>query len=1074
MANNEQMKEILAKLDEGVKSLFNSEKYVEYLSTMSRFHNYSLRNTLLIHAQMPKASRVSSYVSWQKNFNRQVKKGERGIKILAPVAFNETKEFEKLDPVTKQPIIDENGNPVMETLINLRARFRTVSVFDVSQTDGDPLPELVEPLNGDVERYELFVDVLRAVSPLPIVFEDMSPNTDGYCKFGDKIAIRNNMSEVQTVSAILHEMAHAKLHDVNNIVESEKPEKPKARRFEEIEAESISFVVANHFGVETGANSFGYIGGWSKGEDTKDLQESLDVIRKAEAELIDSIDEKYQDLAKERGIDLTASVTDNVEIISEPTITTEEKPVERPLTALQQKTLDYGKHRASLPLQAKLNIIAKAFNSKKATIERRFCTGKWRGCTDVSIHFDSGVTLHIGTDRTPETKKKSVIDEYVNTALTYYNPDIIAESKSLATEVLLKREVNDNIIAESLGFKPYKFLNVEFNDGTHDASAGHIGWYSVTLAVDGKIINHINTGLNHDIASGKVSESGRAEKYYAAGGLKGDEVDFVFGGVGFSSEKRLYTLDLSDDVMKRAHETLEKRNGTGITQKIVKTRENKLYEKFSELYPQIMSGEYSYLKLEASAYEPLSIEIIGDNRISIMHTYTMNGDLMYDPMMTFYINHDKQTMSAHEFEQSMPPMYQRVTEKNNDGASIDGNGKESKVRNLREQLNDFAMTWFNNLEQQEHIPTVGILVLGENNEVRVTFDKDGKPIIPQPEQPEKQYDLGYGFMGNGITVWNRAEERDHDYVTVAHIATDRSVSIYDSDMPAEIRANIKRTAQTMESPALRELPPKTPDPATTMMHEYGYTYDGMVPLTENTALALFDKGEAIYLLYEDNTEGMALERSEIEKFDGMFGIEKADFERIEAGKVAGVKGVFEIYQIKDDDKFHGIRFANYSDLEKQKITPNISDYELVYTGSILKNDTLDSIYDEFNNDHPIDFTGHSLSVSDVIVLKENDNVSINFVDSVGFKELPDTFFQNDTRGADLDKLAEIPTVAELKAEVEAGKSISLMDLAKATKNEQKKPIMQKPDLLGKIAANKQRVAGLNKSATQKTNVLEVK
>ena len=181
MADNEKMREILEKLDEGVKSLFESDKYAEYLSVISRFHNYSTRNTILIFTQKPDAQRVAGYQSWKNNFKRQVKKGEHGIRILAPIPFAENKEFEKFDPDTKQPILDENGQPVMETLTRMGARFKSVSVFDISQTDGEPLPELVETLTGDVERYELFMDALRRVSPLPIFIEPMPEDTDGRC-----------------------------------------------------------------------------------------------------------------------------------------------------------------------------------------------------------------------------------------------------------------------------------------------------------------------------------------------------------------------------------------------------------------------------------------------------------------------------------------------------------------------------------------------------------------------------------------------------------------------------------------------------------------------------------------------------------------------------------------------------------------------------------------------------------------------------------------------------------------------------------------------------------------------------
>jgi hypothetical protein len=242
MADAAQIKEITEKLENGVKELFESDKYAEYLRTMAKFHRYSTRNTLLIHLQKPGSTRVCGYTAWKKQFNRQVKKGEHGIKIYAPIPFKDTKELEKLDPVTRQPVLDENGNPIFETLERTGARFKIVTVFDVSQTFGEELPELAETLNGSVERYGLFMDALRAVSPLPILFEPMT-DQDGYCKFGSHIALREGMSEAQTVSAAIHELTHARLHDTNSLAVVEQQQD---KHTAEVTALSPSFENAHH------------------------------------------------------------------------------------------------------------------------------------------------------------------------------------------------------------------------------------------------------------------------------------------------------------------------------------------------------------------------------------------------------------------------------------------------------------------------------------------------------------------------------------------------------------------------------------------------------------------------------------------------------------------------------------------------------------------------------------------------------------------------------------------------------------------------------------------------------------
>ncbi len=295
-----ELDEITEKLETGIKELFESEKYKLYLQTMAKFHNYSVRNSLLIHLQMPNASRVASYKAWKEQFNRQVLKGQKAIKIFAPIQVktNQYIERDKIDPKTKLPVLDENGEPVTEAVNLKELRFKLVPVFDVSQTEGEPLPQIAEALNGDVKNYELFIEALKSVSPFPVEFKKLPDELDGRCIFGDvrKIEIREGMSEVQTVSAAVHEITHAILHDKN----SETVVDDKTRKTKEVEAESVSYAVCQYFGIETGANSFGYISSWSSGKELKELKESLDVIKNTSAQLINSVEAKFKELLEER------------------------------------------------------------------------------------------------------------------------------------------------------------------------------------------------------------------------------------------------------------------------------------------------------------------------------------------------------------------------------------------------------------------------------------------------------------------------------------------------------------------------------------------------------------------------------------------------------------------------------------------------------------------------------------------------------------------------------------------------------------------------------------------------------
>ena len=361
--NRERLQEITAGIEQGIKELFESEKYMRYLSVMSKFHRYSVNNTMLIYMQRPDATLVAGFNKWKNQFERHVKKGEHGITIIAPTPYKKKIEEMKRDPDTHAPILDADGKAVMEEKEIEIPMFRPVKVFDVSQTDGKPLPELASSLSGTVPHYEAFMEALRRSAPVPIEFEPMAENMDGYFSSEQqRIAIREGMSEVQTVSAAVHETAHSKLHDPKKyeaeptwkiVMVSEGGTKhdfrldfateaeaeqaaaeegwryvdenrfewrleveedltavkqaAKNRNTEEVEAESISYAVCQYFGIQTGENSFGYIASWSKDKELKELRASLETINKTSCELINDIERNYKEICKERGIDLTAT-----------------------------------------------------------------------------------------------------------------------------------------------------------------------------------------------------------------------------------------------------------------------------------------------------------------------------------------------------------------------------------------------------------------------------------------------------------------------------------------------------------------------------------------------------------------------------------------------------------------------------------------------------------------------------------------------------------------------------------------------------------------------------------------------
>ena len=863
----DRMKEITDKLETGIMDLFESDRFQAYLDTMARFHNYSFNNTILI--AMQGGQLVAGYNKWRDEFHRNVKKGEKGIKIFAPAPYKVKKEVPKLDK-QGQPVKDKDGNTVTEQKEIQVPAFKIVSVFDVSQTEGEPLPSLgVEELAGDVERYQDFFKALEQTSPVPMTFEDIPGGSHGYYHLTEKrIAIQENMSELQTLKTAIHEIAHAKLHAIDpEAPVTEQQNRPDSRT-REVQAESVAYTVCQHYGLDTSDYSFGYVAGWSSGKDLKELKASLETIRATAHELITTIDGHLAELQKQRqaqqeqapaqeqpqaaeqpapdsvfsklspeqqqemadrvkamlqtlidadvkstgevtqgtldaiqtqgfvlsddgtlqragasqtpepqaeepALDPTAepvvtilfsesphletgqqmplheadtlfakldaehqgggyydktdfridftfqgeahsysgrqdfgdrdgSLIEHIrgyqefylhdeqwknhvlkyrgpealaedqasreafvsEIIpymelhcnlsrleqeaqtrlaSGDTLTPEETayyealadyakecrpllnqgeplpempqlsdfdpsieayreqvmaeieqeaadagmtveeyaaagyeapaapepgpapeqeagPQAKPLTDLQKKAVEIAGRYKDLPQQGKIDIIAQAFGCKTGEIRTSPCTGKWRGTSDMSIHFDNGASLFIGNHLTPKAKTVKVQTECVNSALVRYNPEIVQATKEAALPVLLQRETKDNEIAAQKGLKPYTLLNVEFNDGADEQTSGYIGWYYVTLAVDGKICTHLETGLSHDIADGKVSDTPTRADYFTAGALKETDVDYVFNNVGFSSASTLYALPLREDVRERAEQTLAQRS----------------------------------------------------------------------------------------------------------------------------------------------------------------------------------------------------------------------------------------------------------------------------------------------------------------------------------------------------------------------------------------------------------------------------------------------------------------------------------------------------------------------------------
>lgn len=297
-AQNDKLKEITDKLEQGIKELFESEKYMNYLKVMSKFHNYSVNNSLLIAMQKPEATMVAGFNAWQANFKRNVKKGERGIRIIAPAPYKKITEIDKVDPKTQLPIIGADGKPVKEKAQVIVPAYKVTTVFDVSQTYGEELPTITTELTGEVGEYERFMGAVKEVSPVPIEICSINNGANGYYHLEDKrIAIREGMSQMQTLKTAIHELSHAVLHDRDTGIEKDKLQDRKTK---EVEAESVAYTVCQHFGIDTSDYSFGYVAGWSSGKELEELKNSMNTIRSTASRIIKGIEAKMQEEVQEK------------------------------------------------------------------------------------------------------------------------------------------------------------------------------------------------------------------------------------------------------------------------------------------------------------------------------------------------------------------------------------------------------------------------------------------------------------------------------------------------------------------------------------------------------------------------------------------------------------------------------------------------------------------------------------------------------------------------------------------------------------------------------------------------------
>ena len=783
----QKVKEITDRLEEGLKELFEGEKYKSYLNTMSKFHNYSANNIQLIEMQCPDATYVAGYKAWQKNFERHVNRGERGIRILAPSPYKIKEEQEKIDPVTNEPVLDRDGMPVVEEVEIKIPAFRVVTVFDYSQTDGKELPGLgVSELQGNVERYRDFMEALSRVSPVPIRYEGMEGDRKGYfIDLNHPIAIKEGMGEAQTAKTGVHEVAHAKLHAKE--VEQETGI-AKDRETKEVEAESIAYTVCQHFGIDTSDYSFGYIAGWSSGKEMPELKSSLDTIRRTSSELIKGIEAQLLEIDKER---VAEQAQEDIILLVANTDRSEYD-----LLSVR------GMERTEL-----LNFLHDMKDDDRQSVEAYLeRAGAW-------------VTL-LGNERSEE------VEEY---HLDYaYNTDTyeITDFKALQEE---RERAN----------KP-----IEYADVVVRIAMPENGEYETIKITN--MQSEVENAL-YDMLPGEGNEWG------------GSVTDYL-------KEKGFECV------------TIMKSGGV------------------NDGYPQFYDFEVDMGKKEIHAASELPIMQQAEQLINLMEFHR-----------SVYSIDERNLIMNHAFK-------------------LDDMGKTTSLA-------------YSLAEQKDDLP-----LLSETKEV-AQAEIDALPD---------------GMVG------------------------------------------------------LSE------------MHEYGYLWNEMLPLTKERASELFEEGMEVYLLHSDGSETLAEDWGAVQGHDGLFGVEQDDWSAyLEQGLeedapspemrlLYGNESRFGIYQLKDAEETRDIRFMAMDYLEMKGIPVSKENYTLVYTGELKEGMSLEDIYTRFNIDRPADFTGHSLSVSDVVVLHQDGENTSHYVDSVGYREIPEftkelsVFSETrEEKNTDIENVAEV-------------------------------------------------------------------
>ena len=1054
----ERMKEITDRLETGIQELFESERYKAYLTTMSKFHSYSFNNTLLI--AMQGGQLVAGYNKWRDDFHRNVKKGEKAIKILAPAPFKAKKEVQKLD-AQGRPVMGKDGKPVTEVQEIQVPAFKIVSVFDVSQTEGEPLPSIgVEELTGSVERYGEFFKALEQTSPVPIGFEDIPGGSHGYYHLTEKrIAIQEGMSELQTLKTAIHEIAHSKLHAIDPEAPAiEQADRPDSRT-REVQAESVAYAVCQHYGLDTSDYSFGYVAGWSSGKDLKELKASLETIRATAHELITTIDGHLAQLQKERQAQQEQPQAAPLEQAAEqpdPDSVFSKLPPEQ-----QQEMTASVKAMLQTLIDADLKSTGEVSQGTKEAAQAQGFTIAGDGTLEqakapqeAAYRLESGEYLYIQTSETGY--------DY-----TLYGPDYKElDGGQLDNPDLSLAEAGKEILA--IHERPAGTIEPLTGDGLDDfleatEQANAIPQPQAWNGIDG-------------LLNGKpfMPEASPADRAAALIELAEKNAPRL------GSEERQLIVAYAEAV--------------GDNDKVIGLI-NRLCEQGYELQKGQMD---SFVKSEIES----EIAVANAKRQIAQNPAA-------EPVVTILWSEsphlkDGQQMPLHEAEAVFKEL-------------------DSARRHEREQPG-YTGHWY------------------DKTKFRIDFTMQG-----QPDSYEGRQDFGDGdgSLIQHIRGYHEYYAQDESWKN--HVLHHEGPEAWEADKAQrdmllhefvpymELHCNLATMEQEARRP-LRSGETLTPEQTAYFNAVLDYVKEcrpllnqGQYHLPEPPQLADFDQSLQDYKKQIE---------AELEQEAAAAGLTVEEY--VASDYEAPAQPNFSIYQVPPGPEGRDFRYRSYEELQADGLSVDRKNYQLIYSAPLDKDITLDEIYRRFNMEHPADYKGHSLSMGDIVVFRQDGKQTAYYVDEgADYRQVPEFFAQpekqltpdecmtgeqiqtprgrfyltdrsreqmeaagygfhhqsedgrylimaNGTRAFAIPaqpeshiKTAEMsteqnynmidgmmnnaPSMEELEARAKAGEQISLLDVAEATKAEAKKPKQtqkttqkqKKPSIRAQLAAAKE-------------------